>query len=498
MTADEPLLRRRARARRAWLRERVYILPALALLAVTLPHLEQGDFRTDTGWYSAIALQAWRTGELWTLYGEPGQPYFNKPPLAFWVHGLVLRVLGPSVLAARLPTVLAALGCVLATVAMVRELSGRRAALLSGIVLALSLEFFRRVREISLDMWQLLFMLLALLLVAKAVRRERWGLLAAAGVPLGLAMMCKPLTALAVVPVVGVWMVSAGLARRTLWLLATAAVAVLVAAPWHVSMYLSHGHEFTAQYFGAEIADRAAGKLADPTRGASPPWFYARQIAAGYWPWLGLVGLAAAAWFTRRGRWRDGRGAGLAAVWTLAWLLLLSLYADRRDRYALPVYPGLAWLAGLAAAYWPWRTRRLIVRVLPRWLVAGVVVAGVVVAVLPVRVQRRADPQWPALFEWLRRSGADVAAGVGVWQGSFPGDKGARVYLEFGWWPRTTQNRWGEFVARPPEGALLLYHRRAGRGPGANETVLFEEKDLKVTRLGPGGWSPVISPDAGE
>src|SRR5687767_7527832 len=121
MTVVEPLLERPAGTRHAWLRARIYILPALALLAVTLPHLEQGDFRTDTGWYSAIGLQAWRTGELWTLYGEPGQPYFNKPPLAFWVHGLALRLLGPSVLAARLPTVLAGLGCVLATVGIVRE-----------------------------------------------------------------------------------------------------------------------------------------------------------------------------------------------------------------------------------------------------------------------------------------------------------------------------------------------------------------------------------------
>ena len=55
----------------------MYLIPALVLLAVTLPHLGQGDLRGDAGWYSAIGLQAWRTGDLWTLYGEPGQPYFN-------------------------------------------------------------------------------------------------------------------------------------------------------------------------------------------------------------------------------------------------------------------------------------------------------------------------------------------------------------------------------------------------------------------------------------
>jgi hypothetical protein len=37
----------------------------------------------------------------------------------------------------------------------------------------------------------------------------------------------------------------------------------------------------------------------------------------------------------------------LSAIWTLGWLTLLTLYADRRDRYSLPVYPGMAWMAGL-------------------------------------------------------------------------------------------------------------------------------------------------------
>ena len=145
----------------ALLAARVWLLPCVLLLSVTLPKLNQGDFRGDAGWYSAIGLQAWRTGSLWTLYGEPGQPYFNKPPLAFWIHGLALHTLGPELWVARLPSILAATVCVLFTVAIVRHLAGRRAALLSGCVLALSLEFFRRTREISLDMWQAVFLLMA-------------------------------------------------------------------------------------------------------------------------------------------------------------------------------------------------------------------------------------------------------------------------------------------------------------------------------------------------
>ena len=47
--------------------------------------------------------------------------------------------------------------------------------------------------------------------------------------------------------------------RLLIGLLAAAVVAVLLAAPWHVSMYVLHGDAFTGAYFGREIMARAAG-----------------------------------------------------------------------------------------------------------------------------------------------------------------------------------------------------------------------------------------------
>ncbi|MCH9057519.1 MAG: glycosyltransferase family 39 protein [Planctomycetes bacterium] len=184
------------RARR-WARLRPWLIPAVLLLCVTLPHLGDGDWqRGDSGWYTAIGVQAWRTGELWTLMGEPGQPYFNKPPLVFWITGFVAWIFGPSAWAARLPTIAAAPGCVLATVGITRVFATRRTALTVGVVLALSVEFFRRTREVSLDLWQLVFLLLALWIAAGAVKDQRWRRLALAGLPSGLALMCKPMVAL--------------------------------------------------------------------------------------------------------------------------------------------------------------------------------------------------------------------------------------------------------------------------------------------------------------
>ena len=476
-----------------------YALPALLLLAVTLPHLGQGDFRGDTGWYSAIGLQAWRTGQFWTLESQPGQPYFNKPPLAFWIHGLVLHLMGPSVFAARLPTVAAALGCVLATVAVFRELCGRRAGMLAGCVLALSIEFFRRVREISLDMWQLLFVLLAVLVVVRAVRYSRWAALPLAGVPLGLALLTKPLVALVFLPIMAGWLVWIGGYRRILWLLGAGLVACAVAAPWHVSMVMIHGDEFTGQYFGTQVIERAAGRLDNLNAAGKNWWFYLAQIGERYWPWLIPAGLTVVAWARGRSPARNDLGPKFAVAWTVVWLILLSAFADRRDRYGLPLYPGLAGLAGMRLACRAWLTGRSARKAMLGWFPVAVAAAAIVFAALPLQVQRGPDKQWTELFAWARQQGLYRGPDAdGLWQGASAGAPDARVFLEFGRWPRATRTVRGKPIAEPPSGSLVLYHRRGTWEPGENESVVFTSGDLRVTRRGEGPWRPVRVPDPGE
>jgi 4-amino-4-deoxy-L-arabinose transferase-like glycosyltransferase len=480
---------------RRFLSWRVYAIPAIVLLAAILPHLDQGDFRADAGWYSAIGLQAWKTGHLWTLYGEPGQPYFNKPPLVFWIHGLFLDLLGIKVWVARLPSVLSALGCVLATVAIARELSGRRIAIIAGCVLALSLDFLRRIREVSLDMWQTFFLLLALYLIVRAVCRGRAGLIAAAGVPIGLALMCKPLVGFVALPIAAIWLVTVGRARWIGWLVLAGLIAAAVAGPWHLSMALTYGPEFTRQYFGVQIVERASGGLQDGHATRPSPFFYLIRIGLNYWPWLAAVALAVVSW-CRAGRM--DRAAKLGVVWTLSWLILLSAFADRRDRYGIPLFPGLAIIAALGLAPASFPAGAGVVRWLMRWIAPIAAAVGVLLAILPLRLQTRPEQQWLDLFTWVRSQGLETRGGEKTWQGAFDGARGARLYLEFGWWPITTRDHWGNLLKTPPPGSLIVYHRRDGWTPGPNEERLFNARDLTVTRLGEGGWNPVVTPDPGE
>lgn len=490
---------------------------------VTLPHFGDGDWmRGDSAWYAAIGVQGWKTGSLWTLFEAPGRHYFNKPPLGLWIEGLWLRVLGIGAWQGRSATVMAAMLCVLVASVIARRLGGRRAGLVGGLLLAVNIEFFRRTREVSLDMWNTLFMLAGAWMVVEAVLQARRGTRAksagcVAGAAFGASLLTKPLVGLIGVGLVTLWMAWEAVADRSSrtasasadrsrgeaggkitfrWVVASAAgilvVAAAVAGPWHWSMVHLHGREFVDAYFGREIAERAGGGLVGGQRELQPPWFYIVNLWSAWTVWLLVLGLVVAIG-ARRARASvasatHGSLGRLALVWGLGWLVLLSAFSDRRDRYAIPVHAGVA-LMGAAVLDGRARDARRLTRILP-WVVAG---GGAVFAAAPVSVQRGVNPQWPELFAWLESQGVGE-----VWDGSFSGAPGARVYMERGAWPLQTRDAEGNVVATPPPGAIVLYHRRGGWGPGEGEVVVWSKGDLSATRRIAGVWSPAVVEDAGE
>ncbi len=322
-----------------------YLVPLVILLAVTLPHLEQGDFRRDTGRYAAVGLYMWSGASPLAPCLNPETPYFNKPPLAIMIHGIFLKIFGVYLPVARLPSILAALGVVLLSMMSLRQIGSRSEAMVSGMVLALTYEFFRRTREISLDFWQLFFVMGAVFFVLVAIRENRPVKLLLAGVFVGLALLCKPLVALGTIPVFALWLI----VRRRASLLpclfgGTLPVALLVAAPWHYHMYCKFGDQFLAQYFGNEVVGRALGRYS-----RQPFTYFFKLIGQTYWPWM--LGLAYALHyrFVKRVPHRENSRDPIlyAGIWLIIVLLAIRIFPYKGPNYALPVYPLLSWVVAL-------------------------------------------------------------------------------------------------------------------------------------------------------
>lgn len=460
--------------RRFW----IYALPILLLLAVTLPHLDQGDFRAETAHYAAIGVQSWRNTSLfWTPHEHPEICYFNKPPLVIWIHGLFLHLFGISLAAVRLPTILAAAGCVWLTVGISRQGSGRILALTTGCVMALTYEFFRRSREICLDMWQLLFMLGAVWIWTSTSCKKRPCLKWLAGIPLGLALMCKPLMALMVVPILGLWTL---LERRPspepgvsphpfISLILVVLTALLVALPWHASMIQLYGDVFTRQYFGHELVERFQG-----LRNQEPGWYYLAEISRTYWPWM-LTFVAGLVYWKKRPVSRHHRQLLLlATTWTAIWTLGLSVFPDKRPRYELPLYPMMAMIAafGLVTLNWPplrkWYRHGLNVTALL------IVTASLIIHFMPIRFQDPPEKDLTALVEWAKDKNP-----VQVYSAAMTAIDESTIYLKAGYWP--TPLRLASKPIKP--GSYLIYSDRFKWRPPSTAKPVLNQGPYHVVEL---------------
>ena len=452
---------------------KLVLLPCLVLLTVTLPHLEQGDFRRDTGRYAAVGHYMWSGGSLLAPHLDPETPYFNKPPLAMLIHGLFLKVFGVHLAVARVPSVLAALGVVALSVLSVRQIGSRSEAIVSGLVLALTYEFFRRTREISLDMWQLLFVMIGVYGAVTALRTRNRLMLALTGIPLGLALLCKPLNAFAVIPVVGIWALIARQPRMLpVLFLGTLPLAVLVAAPWHLYMISTFGEAFTRRYFLHEVVDRARGLAM-----TQPVYYYVLGNLATYWPWLlGLV-FALYARFVKSDHARaPGRDlVVMGGTWSLIILVCLSLFPDKKPNYALPLYPMLSWIVAAGLCRLPWRKLRSWYVSSFRGLAPAAAVALVVISVAPIQFQRPPDKHWLAVLGWLRTNRVDNSR---VFYGAVQQNDLCYFYLKTGHWLRSAAKL--ETAGVPAASLMILTRLRSDAAKQPPPAVLFASGELAL------------------
>lgn len=457
-----------------WLRQRVWLWPALAVLAATLPQLWHGRLVIDSGMYAGVSLLAWRQGHFWTLM-TGAEPYFNKPPLAFWVHGLSMRLFGAELWAMRLPNVLAMIACVWLVVAIGGRLGSRRVGMVAGVMLAFTYAFFLHAQRFVLDYMHTALVLATVWCVLAAATRRRWAWLIGAGAATGLAMMTKPFFALLGLAVMCVWLIPRRPGfRGWLWAGGAALVALAVAAPWHVSMVMQHGSPFVDRYLGREVIGRGTGEAAV----AEPWWWYLAHIATTFWPWLALVGLGVWQWAEDlwRGqslrRHRDRRFLWLCVLWCVVWLVLLSLFADKRDRYMMHVLPMLCLLA---AVWWVRHAPAVVRRFRIDWAVAGAVAVSIGLTLLPVRFFSEPHADRMAVVQFIRdHPHATFYLGAGL-----DARDGGRFYFYTNHWPRPLP---GDAAAVPPESYLIEHRGGAATGVPANGLVL-DRGEHRIVRM---------------
>lgn len=322
-------------------------LLALVLYGINLGGLPLRDW--DEGTVAQVARELARVpigSEAWWFPTLHDRPYFNKPPLLHWAIALLFRIFGESEWAARLPGALLGAAAVPLVFAVGRLIfTHRAAAIFSALVYLTWLPVVRHGRLAMLDAAIVAFGLLAWCCLLRARRDLRWTL--GIGFALGAIALLKGLVALLFGGLIFgflVWDTPRLLRSPYLWLGGLLGLAPALA--WYGAQWQHYGPTF----FETNLLNQSLRRVWDSVsdRGG-PPWFYLQELLELAWPWLFLLpaGLQAA-W-----RDRDWPWGKLVLVWSLGYLLPISVMETKLPWYGLPLYPPLALAIGpLLGSLW--------------------------------------------------------------------------------------------------------------------------------------------------
>ena len=285
-----------------------------------------------------------------------GEPFFDKPPLTYWLMAASFRVLGFTLTAARLVPLAAALALLCATAWLGRLIFDDRATgVVAAGVLASTLLFLTFGRVAMSDMLLALWTTLAVAVALAADRggadrpRPRWAG-PALGMVLGLGFMTKgPVGFL--LPGLGIatwtWQRRRFPLPAAQWAPAIVAFAV-TGLTWFALVYERLGMAPLEYFFLRENLERFAGETYDA--GRSPFYYVGAYLAVGL-PWSLLFPRAAL---------RLPRGERAILVWLALMAVPLSLARGKIDYYLLPLAPAASLVVArfLAGRAWSAIDRR--------------------------------------------------------------------------------------------------------------------------------------------
>jgi 4-amino-4-deoxy-L-arabinose transferase-like glycosyltransferase len=346
-----------------------------------------------------------------------GRPWFEKPPLLYWLMMASYRLFGVTEYAARLGPAL----CGLLTAAFLywfarnveAEISGQtELGRWSALVLLSSFGAIAFSRAASFDIvltmtltGALCCFFVAHLRIKTEAKGAPW-LLLGFYVLVGLSLLAKGLIGL----VLPFGVIASYLWVRREWphqrlfksLLWGIPVLLLVAATWYGPMIQRHGWTFINQFI---VQHHFARFLSNKYHHPQPIYFYVPVLLLMVLPWT--VVLISALIGSRRWQLRAddplGRARLFAGMWIVVPLVFFSLSQSKIPGYILPVLPAAAFLIGERISFLVSAERgERVIRLTAVWLIVGsavgawyaigtlhvpmglVVTAGIIVAVVSV------------------------------------------------------------------------------------------------------------------
>jgi 4-amino-4-deoxy-L-arabinose transferase-like glycosyltransferase len=286
-------------------------------------------------------------GGSWITPHLDGVPYFDKPPLLYWLMAGSLAWLGPTETAARLVSGLATVAVAALTGLIGTRLGSVRVGLMAGLMVAANLEVFLFGRMVKPDLLFVACILLALYgFILAYLGRGRWPLLLGYG-SLGLAVLAKDLLgALGPLAIVALFLGLTGEGRAwRQWIPPRAALLLLaVAVPWYVAMEIQHRGFLWYTIVDNHVLNVTHQRVFPDEDVSLSTLEFLAVTAAGFFPWV--LALPLAVWRALARPWPtpEARLWALLAIWVVAILAAFALSPFKLPHYGLPAFPAMALL----------------------------------------------------------------------------------------------------------------------------------------------------------
>jgi 4-amino-4-deoxy-L-arabinose transferase-like glycosyltransferase len=319
-----------------------------------------------------------------------GIRYLMKAPLHYWAVAISYAVLGQNEFSTRLPVALAMIGLVLLVNEFARRFFGVRAGLYSGLVVCTGAGFFLFTRIMipeaiyALEFTAIFYLFLRGWSKSLDTRAAYWG----AAALTGLAMLTRGLIGV-LFPAAILFLFIAATRSWNRWrelrLFSSAAIFLLVAAPWHILASL-RANSFFWSYFINEHIKRAIGTRFPPDYEAVPLWLWLGAHLVWFFPWSIFLP-AALKCIPQPRTWKNLASEGqvrlLLVIWTGLILLFFSLtFGSRMEYYSFGAWPAMAILLGIGLAKAEEQNERWLVRMQAALAAVGAMLAAVLIAML--------------------------------------------------------------------------------------------------------------------
>ncbi len=310
----------------AWL----LAIAAVVLYCIALGEVPLRDW--DEGTYAIIAREMFTSSE-WLYPTLHNVPFWEKPPLVYWLMAGSYHLGGVSELTSRLAlAVLSSLAVPLLYGIGCQAFGQSLPALWGAIAYLTTLPVVRHGRLAMHDGLAVTCFLFALWCLLKGRKQPVY--LTGFGMGMGLVVLSKGLLAVLLGAIALFFCLWAGLGNLWLnsWFLAGVGAGLVPVLGWYGLQWQAYGRAFIQVHFFAQSFDRISQVVHSNT---GPVWYYLVELVKYAGVWLAFIpGGIRLAWQGRQQLW-----AKLVLVGIIGYLGTISLMTTKLPWYIMPLYP---------------------------------------------------------------------------------------------------------------------------------------------------------------